>query len=83
MFQKQAAIGMVINDLHRSSIAYRLFQVVCRVFQLNRMSREDGLTSILRGFKKNELEAFSKIINAKKQTISWKWAFRYQWIIWK
>jgi hypothetical protein len=47
------------------------------------MSREDGLTSILRGFIKNELEDFSKKIQARKQTISWKWAFRYQWIIWK
>lgn len=83
VFQKQAKLGIVINDLHRSSIAYRLFQLVCWVFQLNRMSREDGLTSILRGFKKKELEDFSKQIQAKKQTISWKWAFRYQWIIWK
>jgi 2-polyprenyl-3-methyl-5-hydroxy-6-metoxy-1,4-benzoquinol methylase len=83
VFQKQATIGIVINDLHRSALAYRLFQLVCSVFQLNRMSREDGLTSILRGFKKNELEDFSKKIQARNQTISWKWAFRYQWIIWK
>lgn len=83
VFQKQANLGIVINDLHRSTIAYRLFQLVCGVFQLNRMSREDGLTSILRGFKKKELENFSNKIIAKKQTISWKWAFRYQWIIWK
>jgi len=83
VFQKQSTIGIVINDLHRSSIAYRLFQWVCWVFQLNRMSREDGLTSILRGFKKKELEDFSKKIQSKKQTITWKWAFRYQWIIWK
>lgn len=83
VFQKQASIGIVINDLHRSAIAYRLFQSVCWLFQLNRMSREDGLTSILRGFKKNELEDFSIKIQATKQSISWKWAFRYQWIIWK
>ncbi|WP_396183260.1 methyltransferase domain-containing protein [Flavobacterium sp.] len=83
VFQKQASLGIVINDLQRSKLAYRLFQLVCSVFQLNRMSREDGLTSILRGFKKKELEDFSKKIQAKKQTISWKWAFRYQWIIWK
>lgn len=83
VFQKQATIGIVINDLHRSAIAYRLFQLVCSLFQLNRMSREDGLTSILRGFKKKELEDFSKKVQARKQSISWKWAFRYQWIIWK
>ena len=83
VFQKQTKLGIVINDLHRSKLAYRLFQLVCWAFQLNRMSREDGLTSILRGFKKKELVDFSKNIQAKKQSITWKWAFRYQWIIWK
>ena len=45
------------------------------------MSKEDGLVSILRGFKKPELQQFSKILNFKNYTIEWKWAFRYQWII--
>ena len=81
LFSRQATIGIVINDLHRSKIAYRLFQVLCFVFQLNKMSREDGLISILRGFKKEELVAFSERNNLKKYTIKWKWAFRYQWII--
>jgi hypothetical protein len=45
------------------------------------MSREDGLTSILRGFKKEELINFSKKLNFKNDKINWKWAFRYQWII--
>ncbi|MNL86388.1 hypothetical protein D3C87_2150710 [compost metagenome] len=45
------------------------------------MSREDGLTSILRGFKKEELIRFSEKLNFKKYTIQWKWAFRYEWII--
>ncbi len=76
-----ANIGIVINDLQRSGLAYRLFQVLCFVFRLNTMSREDGLTSILRGFKKEELHYFSKQLNFKKRTIRWKWAFRYQWII--
>lgn len=80
-FYKNSKIGIVINDLHRSIIAYRLFQVICSVFNLNRMSREDGLISILRGFKKKELIAFSKLLNFKKYSIRWKWAFRYQWII--
>ncbi|WP_366184283.1 methyltransferase domain-containing protein [Flavobacterium ovatum] len=81
LFSKQATIGIVINDLHRSSIAYRLFQLVCLVFRLNRMSKDDGLISILRGFKKEELVAFSKKNNLQNYTIQWKWAFRYQWII--
>jgi hypothetical protein len=47
------------------------------------MSKEDGLTSILRGFKKEELIAFSKNLKLDNYTIAWKWAFRYQWIIYK
>jgi 2-polyprenyl-3-methyl-5-hydroxy-6-metoxy-1,4-benzoquinol methylase len=82
-FTKQSRVGVVINDLHRSKLAYRLFQLIGFLFQLNPMSRQDGLISILRGFKKKELEAFAKNTNATKQTIHWKWAFRYQWIIWK
>ncbi|MBX9888909.1 MAG: methyltransferase domain-containing protein [Flavobacteriaceae bacterium] len=80
-FYKNSRLGVVINDLHRSSLAYRLFQGLCFVFQLNDMSREDGLISILRGFKKKELIEFSKKLNFKNYTIHWKWAFRYQWII--
>lgn len=81
VFKENAKLGIVINDLQRSSISYRLFQLLCFVFRLNAMSRDDGLVSILRGFKKRELVAFSKKLKFKKYTIQWKWAFRYQWII--
>ena len=81
LFHKQAKIGIVINDLHRNIIAYRAFQLICFFFRLNRMSREDGLISILRGFKKQELIDFSERNQLKNYTIHWKWAFRYQWII--
>lgn len=81
IFYQNSFIGIVINDLHRNAIAYRLFQALCFVFQLNKMSKEDGLISILRGFKKEELVVFSKELNFKNYSINWKWAFRYQWII--
>ena len=81
IFYKNATIGIVINDLQRSKISYRLFQVLCFVFRLNNMSKQDGLTSILRGFKKKELLDFSEKLKFKKYSIQWKWAFRYQWMI--
>jgi 2-polyprenyl-3-methyl-5-hydroxy-6-metoxy-1,4-benzoquinol methylase len=81
IFNNNAKIGVIVNDLHRSKLAYRLFEKVCVVFNLNKMSREDGLISILRGFRKKELEDFSEKLNLKNYTINWKWAFRYQWII--
>jgi hypothetical protein len=44
------------------------------------MIREDGLTSILRAFKKKDLENISKQIKVYF-SIQWKWAFRYLWIL--
>jgi 2-polyprenyl-3-methyl-5-hydroxy-6-metoxy-1,4-benzoquinol methylase len=81
VFNDNSRIGIVINDLQRSALAYRLFQIVCFIFRLNSMSRNDGLVSILRGFKKSELQQYCQQINLKNYTIQWKWAFRYQWII--
>ncbi|WP_293939208.1 methyltransferase domain-containing protein [Sphingobacterium sp. UBA5996] len=78
---KMSKLGIIINDLHRSKIAYRLFQTIAVVFRLNRMTREDGLISIRRGFKKDELVQFAKKLHLENYNVQWKWAFRYQWII--
>ena len=76
----KVAIGVVVNDLHRSSIAYYLFKGLC-LFIKNPMVKKDGAISVLRGFKKNELISISKKLKDAVSTIHWKWAFRYQWII--
>ena len=81
VFYTNSKMGIVINDLHRNAIAYRLFQVICFVFNLNKMSRNDGLISILRGFTKKELINYSNELKFKNYNIQWKWAFRYEWII--
>lgn len=78
---QNAKIGVVVNDLHRSKMAYNLFKAICVLFRLNRVSKEDGLLSIRKGFKKHELMAFSKKLGLKKITVAWRWAFRYEWII--
>ena len=78
---EQAKVGIVINDLHRSILAYRLFQLFGWLWRLKPMPRADGLTSILRGFKRKELEELAVKTNLFQYTIRWKWAYRYQWII--
>ena len=77
--RKKTSIGIVVNDLHRHPLAYYLFKLLSLTIK-NEMVKQDGLTSILRGFKKEELEEISKQLKANS-TIHWKWAFRYQWII--
>ena len=76
---KQTKIGVIVNDLHRHKLAYYLFMLLS-VFIKNKMIIEDGLTSVLRGFKRRDLIDLSKKLQVKPQ-ISWKWAFRFQWIL--
>lgn len=78
---KQTKIGIVVNDLHRHKVAYYLFMMLS-IFIKNNMITEDGLTSVLRGFKRNELEKMAEKLKVTPQ-ISWKWAFRFLWIIQK
>lgn len=80
-FKAQSALGIVVNDLHRSKMAYYLFIGLCFLFGLNQMSKDDGLVSILRGFKKRDLQSYSRQLNFSTYILKWKWAFRYQWII--
>jgi 2-polyprenyl-3-methyl-5-hydroxy-6-metoxy-1,4-benzoquinol methylase len=76
---EKAKQGIVVNDLHRHPIAYYLFKLLCTTIK-NKTIVEDGLTSVLRGFKRQELENISQQLNANYQ-IQWKWAFRFQWIL--
>ena len=77
---KTARIGIVVNDLHRHRLAYYLFKLITIPVK-NKMIVEDGLTSVLRGFKRKELVDLAKQLNVNNQ-LHWKWAFRYQWILW-
>ena len=78
---KRARIGVIVNDLQRSKTAYSLFNALT-FFIRNRMIREDGLTSILRGFQRRELQAVAEQLPAYRARVRWRWAFRYQWLLW-
>lgn len=80
---KNTSLGVVVNDLQRSKWAYHLFQAFCAVFIPNEIAKQDGLTSILRAFKKDDLKKLGEALPVSSQEIHWKWAFRYQWIIYK
>jgi 2-polyprenyl-3-methyl-5-hydroxy-6-metoxy-1,4-benzoquinol methylase len=80
---KCAKKSVIVNDLERSKISYILFGWLSYVFRLGEMNANDGKVSILRGFKRKELEQYAGELNLKQYSIQWKWAFRYQWIIQK
>ncbi len=69
----------IINDLHRSPLAYFLFACISRSFFRNRLILHDGLLSIQKGFKRQDWkELISQTnIDLKKVQIRWKWPFRW------
>ncbi|PKV51316.1 ubiquinone/menaquinone biosynthesis C-methylase UbiE [Aquimarina sp. MAR_2010_214] len=76
-----ARTAVVINDLHRSTLAYYLFKVFSFFFIKGYVAKNDGLVSIKRGFKKQELLYFAKALHLQEYKIDWKWAFRYRWVV--
>ena len=80
-FTRLSTIGVVINDLQRSAIAYYLFKVFSLIFIKTKVARIDGLISIRRAFQKSELWELAKSLPNVDHEIAWKWAFRYVWIL--
>ncbi len=80
-FVKLTSVGVVINDLQRSVLAYYLFKLFSVIFIKTKTAKIDGLISISKGFVKSDFQAYSKEIPDRKHQIKWKWAFRYAWIM--
>lgn len=80
-FTKLVSLGVVINDLQRSAWAYYLFQGFRLIFIKTKIARIDGLISISRGFKREDLEIMARELPEVTHEIKWKWAFRYVWIM--
>lgn len=75
----KSSMGVLINDLHRSELAYVLFWIISLFFG-NHIARNDGLVSIRKSFRRSDLDKYAGLIKGKS-SIKWRWAFRYQWII--
>lgn len=72
--------AILVNDLHRHWLGYYLFRLVCKVVRAPYMAKHDGLLSILKAFKRSELENLMQKTGIKIYELRWKWAFRYQLI---
>lgn len=80
-FNNVASLGVVINDLQRSPIAYYLFKAFSVFFIKTEIAKKDGLLSIKRAFKKHDLQSYADQVNNALHSIKWKWAFRYVWVL--
>lgn len=91
-------LGFFVNDLDRHPLAYFSIKWLTKFFSKSFLVKNDAPLSVLRGFKRDELEMFSKgvlsdnnqflpagsipIANGINAQLKWKWAFRWLLIFW-
>ncbi|MBT1704221.1 methyltransferase domain-containing protein [Chryseosolibacter indicus] len=79
--KNQVRIGIVINDIHRHWFAYYSIKWLTKLFSKSTMVINDAPLSVMRAFKKVELENILQNAGIKNYKIKWMWAFRWQIII--
>ena len=72
-----ARVGVIVNDLHRHPLAYWSVRLGSTLFSASKFVRHDGPLSVLRGFRRHELEALSHAAGANPLSLSWRWGFRW------
>ena len=79
--KRQAAIGFIINDIHRHPFAFYSIKLLTTFFSRSSMVKFDAPLSVLRAFKKDELINVFKAAGITNFAIHWKWAFRWQVLV--
>ncbi len=59
-FSRLARRGVIINDLHRSRVAYASIYVLTRLLTQNRLTRYDAPVSVMNAFTPGELRAMAE-----------------------
>ncbi|PPK95521.1 methyltransferase family protein [Nonlabens xylanidelens] len=80
-FKEITSKSIIINDLHRHKLAFLFFKYLSPIFIRHEISKHDGLISIASGFKVRDFKKYAKAIGVKNDRLTWKWSFRYIWII--
>ncbi len=75
--------AVIITDLHRHWVLYYAVIFIANVFTSSKMACYDGPLSVRRSFKHAELIELLKKAKIFNYKITWKWAFRWEVIIYK
>jgi 2-polyprenyl-3-methyl-5-hydroxy-6-metoxy-1,4-benzoquinol methylase len=81
--KQNSRIGFFINDLHRHPLAYHSIRFLTSVFSRSYLVKNDAPLSVLRGFKKKELEDVLNKAGIRNYNIQWNWAFRWLVIVYQ
>ncbi len=73
--------AVIVNDLHRDSIAYYAISILTSIFSKTYMVRYDAKLSVARAFKRSEWRAILAKAGVTNYTLKWRWAWRWELII--
>jgi 2-polyprenyl-3-methyl-5-hydroxy-6-metoxy-1,4-benzoquinol methylase len=77
----QVSIGFIINDIHRHWFAYHSIRLITKFFSRSSMVKNDAPLSVLRAFSRDDLNTILTNAGIKNYQIRWRWAFRWQVIV--
>jgi ubiquinone/menaquinone biosynthesis C-methylase UbiE len=80
-FKKQSRIGIVINDIHRHWFAYHSIAWITKLFLDSYLVKNDAKLSVWRAFRRSDLEKIIQEAGFTKYSIRWKWAFRWEVVL--
>ena len=81
VFKQQAHLGIIVNDLHRHTLAYYSIKWLTRFLSKSPMVRHDAALSVARSFRRSDWTSILQNVHLKDYTLAWKWAFRWKLIV--
>lgn len=73
--------AVILNDLHRHTLALGGFKLLSSLFFNNRLIKHDGLLSIKKAFKHRDWAGYLQKADLNPQEYSIKWHWLFRWII--
>ena len=81
-WHQQAGVAVVINDLHRHWLAYHSIKWLTRLLGGSYLVRHDAPLSVARAFRREDWVKLLAQAGIKNYELRWRWAFRWQVVIW-
>ena len=78
---RAARLGVVVNDLQRSRIAWAAIRAATALLSRNRMIRHDAPLSVARGFRAADLAALRRLSGLERLAFAWRPMFRWLAIV--
>ncbi len=79
---QQCNIGILINDLHRHPISYYFTKWLLTAWSKSEMVKYDSVLSVAKSFTRKELKQYLAQAGITNYRLKWRWAFRWELVIW-